>query len=95
MLAQAHAMPRYRFKRGLHSSHTLLLAQLPERGAGLRVLDVGCADGYLSEILARRGFSVTCVDRPGTPHPANVDFCGVDLDEGLRRIGLAGAPPRQ
>ena len=75
--------PRYQFKPGPHSSHTLLLAQFPERGEGRPVLDLGCAAGYLSEILAERGFSVACIDWPGTPHPATVEFSGADLDDGL------------
>jgi SAM-dependent methyltransferase len=60
-----------------------LLAQFPERGEGRRVLDVGCAIGYLSERLAARGFSVTCIDWPDTPHPPTVEFAGADLDNGL------------
>jgi SAM-dependent methyltransferase len=47
------------------------------------VLDVGCAAGYLSEILAARGFTVTGVDRPNSPHPPNLEFVGADLDSGL------------
>jgi SAM-dependent methyltransferase len=39
--------------------------------------------GYLSSILADRGFSVTSVDWPNTPHPSTVEFAGADLDEGL------------
>jgi len=74
MAAQAHAKPRYQFKAGPYSSHTLLLARFPERGEGRRVLDLGCAAGYLSEILAERGFSVACIDWQGKPNPATVEF---------------------
>jgi SAM-dependent methyltransferase len=77
------ATPRYQFKAGPYSSHTLLLSEFPSRGDGRRVLDVGCAAGYLSEILAQRGFAVTCVDWPNTPHLPTVEFAGADLDEGL------------
>ena len=83
MAAQADVKPRYQFKAGPYSSHTLLLAQFPERGEGRRVLDIGCAAGYLSEILVERGYAVACVDWPGTPHPATVEFSGGDLDDGL------------
>ena len=83
MAAQADVKPRYQLKAGPYSSHTLLLAQFPERGEGYRVLDIGCAAGYLSEILVERGYSVACVDWPGTPHPATVEFSGADLDDGL------------
>jgi SAM-dependent methyltransferase len=82
-VAQAEVTPRYQFKAGPYSSHSLLLAQFPERGEGRRVLDIGCAAGYLSEILVERGYSVACVDWPGTPHPATVEFSGGDLDDGL------------
>src|ERR1700730_12203532 len=84
MIATAvEASPRYQLKAGPYSSHTLLLAELPLRGEGLRVLDIGCANGYLAEILAERGFSVTGVDLPGTPHPGGVHFAEADLDKGL------------
>ena len=32
-------------------------------GAGLRVLDLGCGNGFLDNVLARRGHTVTGVDR--------------------------------
>jgi len=66
----------YCFKPGAYSSHSLLLAEFPLRGERRRVLDVGCAVGYLSEILANRGFAVTSVDWPNTPHPPTVEFAG-------------------
>ena len=47
------------------------------------MLDLGCASGYLSDILARRGFSVTGIDLAGTPHPPGIHFAAVDLDQGL------------
>ncbi len=75
--------PRYQFKAGPYSSHMLLLKQFPEQGHKRRVLDIGCAVGYLSEILADRGFSVASIDWPGTPHPATIEFSGADLDDGL------------
>jgi 2-polyprenyl-3-methyl-5-hydroxy-6-metoxy-1,4-benzoquinol methylase len=56
------AAARYKFKAGRYSSHGLLLAEFPLHGEGKRVLDVGCAVGYLSAILADRGFKVTSVD---------------------------------
>src|SRR3954466_14149450 len=45
------ALPHYTPKHEPYSSHSLLLRQLPADGARRRVLDVGCASGYLSEIL--------------------------------------------
>ena len=87
MAAEAGAKPRYTFKASRYSSHTLLLARFPARGEGRRVLDLGCAAGYLSEILAERGYSVTCIDWPGTPHPPTVEFSGADLDNGIGPVG--------
>ena len=86
LLSPTEKRPRYQFKQGRYSSHTLLLALFPAQGKGRRVLDIGCAAGYLSEILAQRGFAVTCIDWPGTPHPATVEFSGADLDGGLGGI---------
>lgn len=55
----------YRLKPDPHSSHSVILRHLPE-GAGRTLLDVGAAGGYLAEILMRRGFDVTCIERdPG------------------------------
>jgi SAM-dependent methyltransferase len=83
MAATAESISRYQFKASRYSSHTLLLAEFPEHGEGRRVLDVGCAIGYLSEILAQRGFAVTSIDWPNSPHPPTVEFAGADLDDGL------------
>jgi len=83
MAASAQETSRYQFKPARYSSHTLLLAEFPDRGEGRRVLDVGCAIGYLSEILAQRGFAVTSIDWPNSPHPPTVEFAGADLDDGL------------
>ena len=52
----------YRYKPERYSSHTLLLANLPQAGEGRRVLDVGGGEGYLSEILAARGYQVVCIE---------------------------------
>jgi SAM-dependent methyltransferase len=75
--------PNYQFKPGRYSSHSLLLGELPSDGQGLRVLDVGCAGGYLSDLLSARGFSVTAIDTPGTEPPACAEFLPADLDRGL------------
>ena len=85
-VAAAQAAPRYQFKAAPYSSHALLLAEFPQHGEGRRVLDVGCAIGYLSEILASRGYAVTSIDWPNTPHPPTVEFAGADLDNGLPPI---------
>ena len=82
-VASPIAPSRYQFKARPYSSHVLLLNQFSREGGGRRVLDVGCAEGYLAEILAGRGFAVTGVDLPGTPHNDSFQFVGGDLDAGL------------
>lgn len=86
MAATVEQASRYQFKAAHYSSHRLLLAEFPERGEDRRVLDVGCAIGYLSEILAERGFAVTSIDWPNSPHPPTVEFAGADLDDGLPQL---------
>jgi SAM-dependent methyltransferase len=73
----------YTFKPEPYSSHSLLLGAIDGTGDGRRVLDLGCAGGYLSEALAARGFSVVGVDLPGTAHTGNIEFIAADLDSGL------------
>ena len=81
--AIVEAPARYQFKPGPYSSHALLLREFPRQGGGRRVLDIGCAGGYLAQILAERGFSVTGIDLPGTAHSPHIDFVPADLDRGL------------
>jgi len=79
----------YQLKPAPYSSHSLLLASLPADGAGRRVLDVGCAGGYLGEILAARGYRVTGIDSPGAAaagFPESVELVEADLDLGLPRL---------
>lgn len=73
----------YEFKPSPYSSHSLLLRSLPEAGDGRRVLDLGCGDGYLGAILARRGYEVIGVDRAGGSVPPGVTLIEADLDAGL------------
>jgi len=46
-------------RHGLAESHALLLDAVPD---GARVLDVGCADGYLAAPLTRRGCAVVGIE---------------------------------
>ncbi len=52
----------YRLKSDPYSSHSVILRCLGE-GRGRRALDVGAADGFLSELLTARGWSVTALER--------------------------------
>jgi SAM-dependent methyltransferase len=80
------AAATYQFKGSPYSSHSLLLASLPAAGNGRRVLDVGCAGGYLGAILADRGYRVTGIDSPGAARagfPESIELLEADLDLGL------------
>ena len=52
----------YRLKDDLYSSHSVILTRLGE-GRGRKALDVGAADGFLSERLTAQGWSVTALER--------------------------------
>jgi len=73
----------YKFKKSPYSSHSLILNALPAPGDGRRVLDVGCATGYLASILAERGYEVTGMERKegtGTAFPESVRLVETDLE---------------
>src|SRR5438874_12676782 len=79
----------YQLKTSPYSSHSLLLQSLPEQGQGRRVLDVGCAQGYLAGILADRGYHVVGIERPegiGENLPVKVDLIQADLEQELPRL---------
>ncbi|MEX2263020.1 MAG: class I SAM-dependent methyltransferase [Bryobacteraceae bacterium] len=79
----------YQFKSGAYSSHTLLLRSLPEKGEGRPVLDIGCADGYLGAILARRGYQVIGIEAPGRAGARNgMRIVEADLESGLPPLPL-------
>jgi glycosyltransferase involved in cell wall biosynthesis len=75
---------QYRIKLGYESPHTAALERVPR---GARVLDLGCAGGYMGEVLRReRDCHVTGVDLfPLGP--------GVELDQFLEHDLDAGPPP--
>jgi 2-polyprenyl-3-methyl-5-hydroxy-6-metoxy-1,4-benzoquinol methylase len=52
----------YQLKRDPYSSHSVILSRLGE-GRGRRALDVAAADGFLSELLTRQGWTVTALER--------------------------------
>jgi SAM-dependent methyltransferase len=76
----------YTYKASPYSSHTLLVDSLPREGRGKRVLDIGCAGGYLADMLAGRGYEVVGVERPGgygDSFPDRVELVEADVDSGL------------
>ena len=51
--------------------------------------------GYDGDVqwLANRGYAVSSIDWPNTPHPPTVEFAGADLDNGLPALtGPFGQP---
>jgi SAM-dependent methyltransferase len=95
MLAETRDAPQasdlvYKFKGSPYSSHGILMATLPKDGAGKSLLDVGCGDGYLSKILAERGYTVTGLEQRGgysDRFPASVRLIEADLEGGLPPLG--------
>ena len=85
MASGAIAQTGYTYKQSPYSSHAILVGSLPLDGGGKRVLDVGCASGYLAELLAQRGYEVVGIERPGghDNFPAGLELIEADLDAGL------------
>lgn len=52
----------YVFKNFKYSSHYWILRKLEQEKEPLRILDVGCADGYLGKILQKKGHAVTGIE---------------------------------
>jgi 2-polyprenyl-3-methyl-5-hydroxy-6-metoxy-1,4-benzoquinol methylase len=52
----------YAFKNFKYSSHYWILKKLEEESKPLRILDVGCAAGYLGQILRERGHYVAGIE---------------------------------
>ncbi|MBM3738169.1 MAG: class I SAM-dependent methyltransferase [Acidobacteria bacterium] len=83
------ASAHYTLKPSPYSSHSLLLDLLPPT-TPRRILDVGCGNGYLAEILASRGHQVTGIERPDgvtREFPASVRLIPADLERGLPPLG--------
>jgi methionine biosynthesis protein MetW len=81
-------------EHGLSPAHRLLLDAVP---AGARVLDVGCATGYLAAELTRRGCRVTGVDAdPAAAERARAHCENVvvgDVEGAPTRTALAALAP--
>ena len=78
----------YELKVGYDSTHTATLDIIPK---GAKVLDLGCAGGYVSALLQKeRGCQITAVDK--FPLAANVKlhrFIQQDLNVGLPEVPFA------
>ena len=73
------AEERYSPKFDHESTHTLALERIPE---GSRVLDLGCAGGYLAVALMQRGCRVTGIDASPLPDGVELDaFYRHDLND--------------
>ncbi len=83
----------YELKPDDGSSHAQLIGWMSHRFPS-RVLDLGCADGFVADVLRGRGHDVTGVDlapRPGVKE--RVDrFVEADLDHGLPPAVVAAEP---
>jgi SAM-dependent methyltransferase len=85
-VTEALAQQSYTFKASPWSSHSQILDLIPQNGAGLSLLDVGCWDGSLAARLADRGFRVTGLERQSFPlgqFPDNVELVVADLHHGI------------
>jgi glycosyltransferase involved in cell wall biosynthesis len=70
----------YEPKLEFASPHTFALARVPP---GAKVLDIGCASGYVSRALHAKGCEVTGVDQfPPSSNSGLKDFIQADLSEG-------------
>jgi 2-polyprenyl-3-methyl-5-hydroxy-6-metoxy-1,4-benzoquinol methylase len=77
-----HYTPKFDYP----SPHTMALERVPE---GARVLDLGCAGGYMgAELRARKHCRVTGVDAFPVRDAALDEFYQRDLNEGLRGLPM-------
>ncbi len=78
-------------RHGLSDSHRLVLAAVPD---GSRVLDVGCATGYLAEALRERGCWVVGIEPDPSAAAAARQRCdeviNADVEDPAVRVALPG-----
>jgi glycosyltransferase involved in cell wall biosynthesis len=81
VLAPSDANPLYQAKFAFDSPHKLVLERVKH---GSKVLDIGCASGYISEALRSRGCAVTGIDCFPVSNLAHFEeFILHDLDQPL------------
>ena len=69
--------PLYQAKFHFESPHTMALERVP---AGSKVLDIGCASGYIAQALREKGCAVTGIDQFPPPSDAGLaEFIRADL----------------
>lgn len=62
MTPSRHPQGGYVFKNFKYSSHYWILKKLEQEREPVRILDIGCAAGYLGKILRERGHHVTGIE---------------------------------
>ncbi len=80
---------QYVLKPDRHSSHSIILNWFGE-GRGRRLLDVGAADGSLSQRLTAQGWRVTAIEGDATVAEAGAQYCEtmitMDLDRDIPKL---------
>ncbi|MDY6903315.1 MAG: bifunctional glycosyltransferase/class I SAM-dependent methyltransferase [Thermodesulfobacteriota bacterium] len=76
---------RYSIKIGYTSSHNVVLQKIPP---GSNVLDLGCGEGHLADILQRQGCQVTGIDIQSYQQQKCKHFIRHDLNDGSLPDGL-------
>jgi hypothetical protein len=81
----------YFLRRDARGAHMRLLDLMPP---GEQVLDVGCASGYLAQLLQERGYRVTGVEPDPDAARQARHYCDVVYEESAERLDALPVPPR-